>query len=144
MPRLLGRLRGLIVAIAVLALTAGVALAARPAALPQAAGGGLERAAAASGQTVPVAGQGEENTPDADEENTDADDAEPLDTPSAPEAAEHPDNHGATVSAAARGATPTTFDNHGQYVKSIATVNHGQEHAAAATAAHPKPAKPSH
>mgnify|MGYP003694246749 CR=1 FL=1 len=35
-------------------------------------------------------------------------------------AADHPANHGADVSAAAQTETPTGFDNHGQYVRSIA------------------------
>jgi hypothetical protein len=135
---LMSRARGFLVALAVLALSAGVVLAGRPAtAPPAAAAGGLERATEASGQTVPAAGQAEDQAPDADE---DADEDEPAeDEPGDEDAAEHPDNHGALVSAAARGETPEAFDNHGQYVKSVATANHGQEAAAAA-----KQGKPSH
>jgi hypothetical protein len=42
------------------------------------------------------------------------------------EAAE-PDNHGAAVSEAAQADTPEEFDNHGQYVRSVATDNHGHD-----------------
>ena len=41
-------------------------------------------------------------------------------------AGDHPDNHGAAVSEAARGATPADAANHGQYVRTVATDNHGQ------------------
>jgi hypothetical protein len=54
----------------------------------------------------------------------------------APDAGEHPSNHGATVSAAASAETPSGFDNHGQFVKSVATDNHGQTTAAASVAKH--------
>jgi hypothetical protein len=130
--RLTRHARGLLAAIAVLALTAGAAFAARSAAappMPSAASSGLERASDSSGKTVPVtapaAGADEE-------EDVDADQVEPAEDVQAPEeaAGEHPDNHGAVVSEAAKGPTPETFDNHGQYVRSVATDNHGQEVAA--------------
>src|SRR6478752_6066748 len=108
MTRFMRASRGTLVAVAILGLTAGIALAGRadPAShsMPDAAGPGLQRAADAAGKTVPVA------APDA--------------------AADHPANHGADVSAAAQAVTPAGFDNHGQYVRSVATANHGQEVAA--------------
>jgi hypothetical protein len=139
--------RGLLVALAVLALSAGAALAghADPStgSMPDAARPGLDRATEASGKTVPVAAPAA--GADQDEDAADAQD-ESTDTNEAPAAApaEHPDNHGATVSAAAQTATPAGFDNHGQYVRSIATANHGQQ----VSASHANPAskgtKPSH
>lgn len=121
--------RALLVAIAVLALTAGAALAARSAlTMPTASTPGLERAAQAAGKEVPVAGPPAEAAPAADEE-TDAnlDEQQPAEAPAVDVAAEHPENHGKTVSDAAKAPTPAGFDNHGQYVKSVATDNHGQE-----------------
>jgi hypothetical protein len=142
--------RGLLVALAVLALSAGAVLAARPgptASLPSAATGGLERAAdglkraaEASGKTVPVAAPDENEDADQDTE-----DNEPAEDQSADDqAGAHPDNHGADVSAAAQGATPEAFDNHGQFVRSVATANHGQETSAAHASSKSKGAKPSH
>lgn len=131
--RLVRRSRSIVAALAAIAVSAGVVAAARPASMPAAATDGLDRAAAAAGQTVPV-------TPtvvpaaggDTDRILPDADDA-----PSAnADPAEHPDNHGAAVSEAASGDTPGGFDNHGQYVRSVATDNHGQDTAADAVAKH--------
>lgn len=132
MIRLTRHARGLLAAVAVLALTAGVAFAGRAdpstGSMPDAAATGLDRAAGASGTTVPVAApaagadQDEDQAEDTDEDAPAEDEAtdEPAD-----DAAEHPDNHGATVSAAATGETPDTFDNHGQFVRSVATDNAG-------------------
>lgn len=118
---MISRARHLVIALAVLALTAGVALAGRSAlTTPTAASAGLQRASEAAGKTVPVAGQVEEAAPEADED-ADADAVE--DAPAV--AAEHPDNHGKLVSEAAHATTPAGFDNHGQYVKTVATDNHG-------------------
>ena len=127
MNRLMSRARGLLVALAVLALSAGIALAGRPAtAPPAAAAGGLERASDASGKTVPVAAL----DPDAPAADEDADEATDENEPADTDAAVHPDNHGKVVSEAAQGETPEGFDNHGQYVKTIATDNAGQSTAA--------------
>jgi hypothetical protein len=99
--------------------------------MPTAATPGLDRAAEAAGKTVPVrpvaapaAGA------DLDRGASESVDAAPLDT------AEHPDNHGSAVSTAASAETPTGFDNHGQYVKSVATDNHGHATAAESVAKH--------
>jgi hypothetical protein len=117
---LISRARHLVIAIAVLALTAGVALAGRSAlSTPTAASDGLHRASEAAGKTVPVAGELENAAPDADEDI----DEDAADAPAV--AGEHPDNHGKLVSQAAQAATPAGFDNHGEYVKSVATVNAG-------------------
>jgi hypothetical protein len=148
--------RGLLVALAMLALSAGAVLAVRPGAtpdsLPSAATGGLERAAdglkraaEASGKTVPVA------APDQNEDaDQDVDESEPAEDQAGDEqtgdeqAGTHPDNHGADVSAAAQGPTPQAFDNHGQFVRSIATANHGQETSATHATSKSKGAKPGH
>jgi hypothetical protein len=137
------RFRALLVAIAVLAISAGAALAGRPDLTPpSAAADGLQRAADAAGKTVPVADP-PAAAPDvnADENSGAAQPAEeaPVDA----QAAEHPDNHGKAVSEAATATTPDGFDNHGQYVKTIATDNHGQDVAADHVPADVSPGKPS-
>ena len=124
MTRLHRHARGLLVAIAVLALTTGAALArsADPAAgsTPDAAANGLDRATEMSGKTVPVAAP----AAGADRDAAVVEDVE--EEPADGAAAEHPENHGSGVSDAASGATPESFANHGQYVRSVATDNHGQ------------------
>ena len=125
------RLRSLLVALAVLALSATGALAGR---------------SALSAPPSPVATQNqgdeqgdESEAPDADApdeaEAPDADESETADSPDASDgdaadAAEHPDNHGLLVSEAAKGETPAGFDNHGAYVRTIAQDNHGHSDAA--------------
>lgn len=125
MNRVTRHARGLFIAVAILALTAGVAFAraADPAAgsMPDAASKGLERATEVSGQGVPLAGPAGDADQDAAEE---VDETEPAED--APTAGDHPDNHGAAVSEAAQGATPADAANHGQYVRTVATDNHGQ------------------
>ena len=108
--------RSLLIALMALALTAGAAVAARP---DGSTATGLERAVEVSGKAVPL---GAAAAPDVDAPEPDADAPEP--------AVEHPDNHGAEVSAAAQGETPADAANHGQYVRSVARDNHGQEVAA--------------
>ena len=141
------RFRALLVAIAVLALSAGAALAGHSAlTTPSAAADGLQRAAEAAGKTVPVAGPPaeapDENTDEDADEDTEA--AQPADeAPVDAQTAEHPDNHGKAVSEAAQATTPGGFDNHGQYVKTVATDNHGQDVAAEHAPADVSPGKPS-
>jgi len=131
--RLSRHARGILVAVAVLALGAGNALAAHAdpstGSMPDAARPGLDGAAEASGKAVPVAAAaGADRRPDAAPTTNTSDEDADAEAPAAPDAAaDHPDNHGATVSAAARGATPQAFSNHGAYVRSIAKANHGQE-----------------
>ena len=136
MRHMIRRSRGLLVAIAALALTATAAFAARPAtAPPAAAADGLSRAAEAAGKTVPVSPT--ENA--APQAGTSQSLVVEAPTSSAPDAnadtAPPADTHGALVSAAAQAATPTGFDNHGAYVSQVAQQNHGQTTAAAAKAA---------
>jgi hypothetical protein len=135
MRSMLRRSRGLVVAIAALALTATAAFAARPAtAPPAAAADGLSKAAAVSGQTVPVSGA--DNAPQAEASSAPESEAPETEAPTTTtDAAPPADTHGALVSAAAQAATPDGIANHGAYVSSIAKANHGQTTAAAATAA---------
>jgi hypothetical protein len=136
--RLTRHLRGLLVALATLALSAGVVLAARPASVEApaaAAGDGLTRASEAAGKIVPVQPEApavpeadededvDESVPDAEEEDGDADAS----------AGERPQNHGWFVSQAATGATPESADNHGVYVSEIAQGDDGKPEAATAT-----------
>ena len=138
MHRLTRHLRGLLVALAALVLTAGAVLAARPASVeapPDAAGDGLTRASEAAGKTVPVRpeapavpegdeedGDVDENAPEAEEEEGAADGA----------AGERPQNHGWFVSEAAKAATPDGFDNHGAYVSEVARGDEAKPEAATA------------
>jgi hypothetical protein len=100
------RLRPMIMAIAILALSATAVLAAGP--------------------TLPAFNPAS-HQPEASES------AEPTEPPEASERAQasesaeasHPVNHGCVVSLAARTATPSGFKNHGQWVSSIARDNHG-------------------
>ena len=139
MHRITRHLRGLLMALAVLALTAGVVLAARPASVEApaaAAGDGLDRASQAAGKVVPVRPEApvvpgadenedvDDNVPDADEEEEDAD-------PTVGEG-ERPQNHGWVVSQAATGATPESADNHGAYVSEVAQGDEGKPEAATA------------
>ncbi len=137
MTSLKRRLRSLLIALAVLALSAGVALAGRaihPAAAP------------ATGPTVGQGDQGDQG----EAGDGDAAEAPETEAPEAPEteapeteapeadtaAGVHPDNHGKLVSEAAQAETPAGFDNHGAYVRTVAGANHGHDTAAAATAKH--------
>lgn len=132
MRRLERHARGLLVALAALALTAGVVLASRtipPEEPADAALDGLNRASEVSGKTLPAAPapgpEAEEGTEeDAPELTEEADEVEE----DAPEAAdgERKQNHGWFVSEAAKGETPAGFDNHGQYVSSIAKGDDGK------------------
>ena len=137
MHRLTRHLRGLLVALATLALSAGVVIAARPTSVdapPAAAADGLSTATEASGKSVPVRAEGPA-APDVDQEQ-DADQAAPevdAEADAAPAAAgERPQNHGWFVSEAAKGATPESADNHGQYVSEIARSDAGKPEAATA------------
>lgn len=137
MSSLKRRLRSLVIALAVLALSAGAVMAGRGTHLPD---------AAPTGQT---ADQGDQN------EQGDAADAPEVEQPEAPEteapetdepqtggdtgtAGVHPDNHGKLVSEAANAPTPAGFDNHGAYVRTVAQANHGHDQSAAAKTKHNK------
>jgi hypothetical protein len=100
------RIRSLFVALAALAVTAGLVTAH---AMPAASNGGLDTARQASGKQVPLgvgAGASHDNTTNV-----------APDTAGAPPAG----THGADVSAAAKAPTPAgDWANHGAYVSSIA------------------------
>jgi hypothetical protein len=111
--------RGLLTALAVLALTAGAALAAGP--FPGAAHNGLDRApglgvaAIAADKTVPPGLEADLAMP-ADLEEPESEEPEENEE----EGTEEIENHGATVSRAARGETPEGWRNHGAYVSAVA------------------------
>jgi len=129
--RITRHLRGLLVALATLALSAGVVLAARPASVeapPAAAGDGLTRASEAAGKVVPV----QPAAPAVPE--TDEDEAGDEGAPDADAAGERPQNHGWFVSQAATGPTPESADSHGAYVSEIARGDEGKPEAATAAA----------
>ncbi len=113
-------IRGLLIAIVALALSAGAAFAA----LPQVAGIGLVRAEAqqqadgSSASTEPSA------SPDETVEPSESPDASPAAGSPAAAPNASPDTaqgqHGALVSQAAQGPTPSGWSNHGAYVSSVA------------------------
>jgi hypothetical protein len=122
------RLRSLLIALAVLALSATVTLAGRPSVSPR------NQVASQNEQGDQQAEESE--APDADE--SEAPESEAPESPDRSEAdtkdasaAVHPDNHGLLVSEAARAETPDGFDHHGAYVRTIAQDNHGHADAAA-------------
>ena len=104
--------RGLLVALAALALTGGAVLAARG--LPSAATPGTQQAAAASGKTIPSIHAAGAATPNGTPETKET--PEPADPPDAEDNgasnADRPHNHGWTVSQAANADTPAGFANH--------------------------------
>jgi hypothetical protein len=135
------RLRSLLVALAVLALSAGVVLAGRPAlSAPTRPDAAVTHTDGSDTETSET-----EETEPAEAPETESDKTDETETPetetNAPAAdtstAVHPDNHGKLVSEAAQGATPAGSLNHGQFVRTIAQDNHGHATATAATAKHP-------
>ncbi len=110
------------IAVAMLTLILAVGFAA--AADPEAATGGLERAAEASGKTVPVRAGHDENAEEPAEE-------ESTEDPGAPETTttngEHPENHGKYVSMAAQAELPEDCDNRGAYVRIVAVSDLGKK-----------------
>jgi hypothetical protein len=134
------RLRSLLVALAVLALSAGAVLAGRSA---LSAPIHPDRTVAHAEGSDTETGETEETEPaEAPETETDADETPDTET-DAPggdtSAAVHPDNHGKLVSEAAQAPTPADATNHGQFVRTIAQDNHGKATAAAAKAKHTAP-----
>lgn len=120
-------LRGLLVAVAALSISASAVFAAAahsgngPA---DAAADGLKRAAETTGSTVPT--RSDQTIKDADDDET----IETIESETANEAstnaADRPLNHGWYVSTAAKLATPAGYDNHGAYVSSVAKGNLGK------------------
>lgn len=123
---LLGRARGLGVALVALALTTGAVLAGGGP--PSDPGYGRQTAEQASGQIVPVIAEeeGDEEAAPAAEEETEEPEAD-EEVEAALVETEGWDTHGDLVSEAAQMETPEAFDgNHGAFVSCVARMNHGQ------------------
>jgi len=120
MDRTRRHVRSLLIALGVLAISAGL-VAGRE--MPAAADHGLSTAGEAAGKVVPVG-------PPADEAATPAEETE-LDETVEEADADRPENHGRYVSEAAKGDTPDEYRNHGEYVSSIAKGDAGKPEAAA-------------
>jgi hypothetical protein len=122
MRNLLLRFRGLAIAIAVLAISAGAVFATAPRFAPVSSPAAEEPTAS----PAPTAAAGDEDE-DQDEDQDEDEDGTPEAT-EAPEGTEAPDasgspeadNHGALVSAAAQMETPEGFANHGAFVSCVA------------------------
>ncbi len=135
MTSALRRFRPLLISVVALILTAGIAFAAKP----STPASGLTVATQASGQTVPVVSEGDENTEtDQDTETSTDTSTDPADTgdhcTTDPRTATTEQlaamNHGAIVCWAAQQATPDGFANHGAWVSSWAKQNHGADKSA--------------
>ena len=138
MNRLTRTARGLLVAIAALALTGGAVLAARS--LPSAATPGVQPAASVSGRTIPAnvgaPAAAPNGTPEANDTPDQAETPDAEDKDETAGNADRPHNHGWFVSQAANADTPAGFDNHGAYVSSIARGDDGKPDSAATGADH--------
>ena len=145
MSNVLFRLKGVVIAIVALALSASLAFGASP---PEAASFGLENAASHAGKTVPVSGGEPEVTGEEEdgeepaEEEGDEEEGEEEDV----ESEEAGDNcltdptvltdeelaemrHGSIVCWAAHQETPEGYDNHGQWVSEWAKAGKGDDDA---------------
>jgi hypothetical protein len=120
---LIRRFRGLAIAIVVLAMSATIAFATGPLALP--AGGHTPNAE----EPTNGADEDESEVPETEEPSEDADQDEETEVPETEEPSEDADadaetaegdNHGALVSAAAQMETPEGFSNHGAFVSCVA------------------------
>lgn len=129
------RLRSVLIALAVLALSATAVFAGRSALTTAPAPVASQPDVDDDGGAGDDEGGAEEELDEPKDEDGAADEAGEADE--APDAdghastAAHPDNHGKLVSEAAHAETPAGFDNHGAWVRSVAKDNHG--HADAAT-----------
>ncbi|MEO6207172.1 MAG: hypothetical protein ABIP77_04380 [Candidatus Limnocylindrales bacterium] len=115
MQNLKRHLRGLMVAIAALSISASAVFAASAhtqGGSADAAAAGLDNAAKAASK-VSLSSRPAKSVDDAD-------DADEETTEVGSESVSHPLNHGWYVSQAAKMVTPAGFDNHGAYVSSIA------------------------
>ena len=143
-------LRSLLIALAVLALSATVAFAGRPDSAPptraNAQGPAVTDTLAGDEGEAPDAEEAEDpdtdegEAPETDAPETDAPETEASDATDE-ETAEHPDNHGKLVSEAAKTETPEGYDNHGAWVRTVASDNsgHSADKAAAKQARKTKP-----
>jgi hypothetical protein len=121
-------LRALVIAVAVLALSATVVLGARglPTLTAALTGSGTTAAAGADAPDEDATAPDEDGDPDADTDEPGAaeqDGDEDADAPAAP--ADAADAHGTMVSEAAGMETPDGFANHGAFVSCVARQNHG-------------------
>jgi hypothetical protein len=126
--RLTRSARGLLVALAALALTGGAVFAARS--LPSAASSGTQHASTVSGKTVPApqgAGAPDSNSQANSDENAEQ---ETPETETDTTTGIRPQNHGWFVSQAAQTDTTTGIVTHGAYVSSIAKGDLGKPDAA--------------
>ena len=140
MHDILRRLRGVLIAIVALTLSASLTFGAQPAS----SAAGLGKAASHSGKTVPNAGAGDE-TAGGDE------DTEPAEDETADDTSDGADNcatdptgltaeelaamsHGSIVCWAAHQDTPEGYDNHGAWVSHWAQMGTGADAAAAGKA----------
>ena len=136
MHRFTRHLRGLLVALATLALSAGVVLAARPASVeapPTQAADGLKIATEASGQTVPVRVDAASGSTADEDQDEDADQDEDNEAPKV--------EADADSDPAANAATTATPGSVGLAVSTVARSDAGKPAAATAAAA-VKAAKP--
>jgi hypothetical protein len=122
---ILGRLRPLLIGLVVLLLTGGIAFAGKP----STPANGLQVASEASGKTVPVKAEGDEESGPAEDTASGESGGENCATDptglSDEELAEM--RHGSVVCWAAHQETPEGYDNHGQWVSEWAKKNHGHE-----------------
>ncbi len=115
------RLRALLPALAILAISTTVALAAGHGAVPSDEQPSVSPSADVSPSMEPSQNAEATESPEASEAPEATESPEAAGSPEAG----HPVNHGCVVSLAAKTATPSGFKNHGQWVSSIAKQNHG-------------------
>jgi hypothetical protein len=129
------RLRSLLIALAVLALSAGAVLAGRSALVaPVRPDVAVTHADGSDGESGETEGTEPAEAPETETSDTDKTETPPAGAPAVDvSTAVHPDNPGKLRSEAAQAPTPAGSDNHGQYVRTIAQANHGHDAAAAAT-----------
>jgi hypothetical protein len=133
------RIKGILIALIALALSASLAFGAQP---PAAASFGLENAASHAGKTVPVAGTDPVTTEDEETDEEPAEDEEEEEESEDEESEEAGDNcltdptgltedelaamkHGSIVCWAAHQDTPEGYDNHGAWVSEWAHAGKG-------------------
>ena len=137
MTSLKRRLRSLLIAFAVLALSAGVALAGRGADLSgtDATGATVHSDPAEPDDQTGQAGDEDAEAPETEAPEINAPDEGQTTAPQDAPTTAHPDNHGLLVSEAAQAPTdPGT--NHGAAVRLVAMANNGHVQAAAAKTKH--------
>ena len=128
MLNLIRRFRGLVLVVGAVALSTTVAFAGEPAA---SSASGLSKAASHAGKTVPVQTAGDEQDAE-DTDVTETEDAGTNDNCSTDPTGLTDEElaaltHGSVVCWAAHQDTPEGYANHGAWVKSWATKNHGSD-----------------